>query len=326
MIPILSPRRAVDPLDGPISAFESETLDVIRQTTPYSEHLVLHAIAAMIALCVLLMSVVKIDRVVQSSGKILTVGGSLFVQPLDKAIVSAILVHPGDVVKKGQVLATLDPTFATADFIQLQQKKLSDEALVARLESEQLGKPYVVTNPQDRNQVVQASIWQQRQTEFKQSVGDFDARIASLQSAMTKSQQEQQADSQHLALTSQMADMQQSLASKGWGSQALIISANDNKVQAARQLAESRNSAIQGGHDLASLRAQRSDFVGKWRDDLGTALVAARNDLNDASQTYSKASKIHDLSKLTSPENAVVLSIGSASIGSVVDPANAVNP
>jgi HlyD family type I secretion membrane fusion protein len=326
MLPSLSPRRSVEPLTGVIGAFESETQTVIRQTTPYSQHAILHAVAAMIVLTVILMCVVRLDRVVTSEGSILPAGGSLFVQPLDRAIVSAILVHPGDVVKKGQALADLDPTFATADATELQQKLESDRALVARLEAEQAGRPYVASNPSDPNQQLQASIWRQRQAEYHQSLADYDQRISSDQSIMTKAHQDLLNDQQHLALTAQMAQMQQDLSKKGWGSQALVISANDTRVQAARQLDESRNNEAQSGHDLASLQAQRAAYIGKWRDDVGTQLVAARNDLDQAQQTFAKARKVHDLDKLVAPADAVVLSVANASVGSVVNPQTAPQP
>ena len=68
-------------LAGPIGAFESETQDVIRRTSPYSEHAILHAVVAMLLLAVLLMSVVRVDRVVVASGgRILPTSGSFFVQ------------------------------------------------------------------------------------------------------------------------------------------------------------------------------------------------------------------------------------------------------
>jgi len=312
--------RPASPAANDIGAFESETQDVIRRISPYSEHAILHALLAMLVLGIVLMCVVPIDRVViASNGKILPAGGSLFVQPLDKAIISAIWVRQGDVVKKGQVLADLDPTFATADFQQLKDKVSSDHALVARLEAEQAGKPYAPTDNADPSQRLQASLWSQRQTEYRQSVADFDARIAADRSAVAKSHDDMELDQQHLALTAQLEDMQRDINKQGWGSQALIIAANDARVLAARQLAESRNGETEGSHDVASLEAQKQSFVGKWRDDLATALVTARNDFSEADQDYAKATRMHDLSKLVSPADAVVLDVAPASIGSVVD-------
>src|SRR5947209_20004263 len=108
-------RKRTDALQAPISAFESDTQAVIEATAPFKERGIMYVIAAMVALSLILMCVIKLDRVVSGSGRILPMQGSLFVQPLDRAIVTGIVAHTGDVVRRGQVLATLDPTFAQAD-------------------------------------------------------------------------------------------------------------------------------------------------------------------------------------------------------------------
>lgn len=326
MLPAVSPPRALERSESAIPAFASATQEVILETAPRSENLALYVVLGMIVVGILAMSLIPIDRVVASQGRILPEGGSLFVQPLDRAIVSQIVVHPGDVVRKGQTLALLDPTFATADFLQLQQKRASAAALVARLEAEQNGRSYAATDPKDPSQELQASIYLQRRSEFQQGLADYDARIAASESVLRKAEQDAENDSRHVGLASQLADMQSNLVKKGWGSQALVLSSTDTRVQAERQLAESRNTANQAQHDLASLRAQKADYVSKWRGDLGVSLVTARNDLHEAEETFAKASKMHDLSRLTAPADAVVLSIGKASAGSVVDPNGSQTP
>jgi len=47
--------------------------------------------------------------------------------------------------------------------------------------------------------------------------------------------------------------------------------------------------------------------------------VTARNDLSQAEQSYAKATRVHDFSKLVAPADAVVLNVAPASIGSIVD-------
>ena len=138
----LARRERADLIAAPIGAFESETQAVFEKTRPRYAHTILYAMAGMLVLSLVLMSVVKLDRVVSATGRILPSQGSFFVQPLDRAIVTSIQAHPGDVVKKGQVLATLDPTCAMADLTSLQQKAASDAALVARLKAEQDGRAY----------------------------------------------------------------------------------------------------------------------------------------------------------------------------------------
>src|SRR5262249_51133682 len=95
-------RARSDQLSATISAFESETQAVIQATSPFSERAIVYLLAGMTVIALLLMSVVKLDRVVAGGGRIIPTQGSLFVQPLDRAIVTGIAAHTGDVVRKGQ--------------------------------------------------------------------------------------------------------------------------------------------------------------------------------------------------------------------------------
>src|SRR6202008_3655977 len=98
-----------------------------------------------------------------------------------------------------------------------------------------------------------------------------------------------------------------------------VLEANDAKTEASRQLSEARNSMASAQHELDALQAQRGVAIGKWHDDTGTQLSTARDDLHTTQQTLAKASRVSDLSSLQAPEDAVVLDIGNASQGSVVD-------
>ena len=316
-------RPPADLIAAPISAFESETQAVIQRATPYSEHAIMHVLVGMVVLVLLLMSVVKLDRVVTSTGKILPSRGSMFVQPLDRAIVTAILVHTGDVVKKGQPLATLDPTFAAADLKDLEQKQASSAALVARLGAERAGRPFSA-NPASPYETLQSSIWAERQTQYRQSINDFDARISNAREAIAKSRNDAAGYAQHLAYAKEAEQQQGALQEKGYGSRIRAIAAGDARVEAERMLSQSQSAGEQAQHEVAALSAQRSVFVSKWQDDINSQLVAAQNQLETAQQGLSKAAKVSNLSTLTAPDDAVVLSVGKASVGSMID-ANSTN-
>ena len=94
-------------------------------------------------------------------------------------------------------------------------------------------------------------------------------------------------------------------------------------MDANRQLQEAKSQAAQAAHDLEGLRAQRAVYITQWRDAIATALVTARNDLNQSTQDLIKANLTHNLTTLTAPSDAVVLQIAPTSKGSVVSPLNA---
>jgi hemolysin D len=312
--------RPNDVVAVPTIPFAPETQDVLRDTAPRNQHIILYALSAIVGLLLLLMSVVKIDRVVTSTGRLVPTRGSLYVQPLDKAIVRQIKVHTGDVVRAGQVLAELDPTFAQADLLQQQQHLASVAAVVSRLEAE-LGDKQYGGGPGPAEQL-QLSIWRQRTAENHQMIADFDARIRAAEAAVAKGSGDAAFYEQRLGFAKRVQDMESTLEKRGDGSKLKMLSASDARAETERLLSESRNSLVGGGHDLESLQAQRAAAIGKWQGDVGTQLVAARDDLHQTQQTLAKASKVSDLSTLQAPEDAVVLDIGNASAGSIIDSAS----
>jgi len=99
-----------------VRRFQSET-DAIREARePLVARMTLFALSGLIAILVVISFVAHIDRVVTSAqGKIVTKNELLNVfQALDTSLIKTIDVREGDQVKAGQLLATLDQTFANA--------------------------------------------------------------------------------------------------------------------------------------------------------------------------------------------------------------------
>jgi hemolysin D len=322
LLPILarrSPDLSVNTDATVVGAFESETAAVVLRTSPRNERLILHVLAGMIVLAIALLSITKLDRIVTStSGRIVPIEGSFFIQTYDKAIVSEIRVKPGDIVHKGQILATLDPTFASADLKQLNLAVASGRALVDRLQAERDGQPYAGGDPP--YQALQLSLWRQRQAEHRAGIADFDARIRSTEEVMARAQADVDNFGKRVNIATQIETIRSTLQRDGWGSKLNTALATDNRVDMARQLAESEHQVQQSQHDLDSIKAQRLGYIEWWRDDLNKQLVQARSDLEQNERDLAKAQRVHELVDVTSPRDAVVLKVGTASAGSVVSP------
>ena len=314
------PRREIS-VGALVSAFESETASVFVRTTPVSEHLVLYVLVGMLLLGLGLISITKLDRIVTAPGRIISSEGSLYVQPLDKAIVRDIKVRVGDVVKKGQVLATLDPTFAGADLAQLQEKMASTQALAARLEAEYDNKPYVAASNDDRHAIIQASLYQQRQSEVKASLADFDARIHGSEAKIERLKKDVANYGHRLQVASDIEKMHATLERDGWGSKLKTLNATDTRVEITRLMTESQNQITETQEELRAVQAQRAVYVDKRRSEIANDLVTARNTLSQVQEDLKKAQKVNQLVTLESPADAIVLKVGDASVGTVVGPA-----
>jgi len=80
-------------------------------------------------------SLTKIDEVVRGEGKVMPSGQTKVLQHLEGGIISEILVHQGEEVKKGQVLYRLNNEYFDADLKSKEIELMAYEAKAFRLES-----------------------------------------------------------------------------------------------------------------------------------------------------------------------------------------------
>ena len=105
----------MDPTLPVILEYQSPSTAIVNMPMPRLARGFTLTLTSMLAVMLILSSVIEVDRVVTAGGVVVSRSPTIVIQPLDTAIVRSIDVNPGDVVHAGQVLARLDPTFATAD-------------------------------------------------------------------------------------------------------------------------------------------------------------------------------------------------------------------
>lgn len=82
-----------------------------------------------------------LDEVTVGTGKVTTSIRAQLIESLDGGIVSALLVHEGDIVKKGQILARLDPKRFQSNYGEAAARARALRASSERLRSELTGDP-----------------------------------------------------------------------------------------------------------------------------------------------------------------------------------------
>ncbi|ALB63771.1 HlyD family secretion protein [Cronobacter condimenti 1330] len=82
-----------------------------------------------------------LDEVTVGTGKITTSSRAQLIESLDGGIVNALMVHEGDVVERGQMLARLDPTRFQSNYGEAAARARALRASSERLRSELTGEP-----------------------------------------------------------------------------------------------------------------------------------------------------------------------------------------
>jgi hemolysin D len=301
-----------------LESFRSETGALLAERGPLLARWTLRMAAAALASAIILSGFVKIDRMVTGSGHIYSLEPTMVVQSLDRAIITSLRVREGDRVAAGQVLATLDPTFAAADVAQLNVQIESLNATIARLEAEHEGREISTTDLPPRYVAIQQALWLQRHAEHDQRQRGYDAKIAEYQAKLDKSQANIKHYASQLQVMSEVEDIRHKLYDLRDGSRLTYLEATNQRLELARNLEQEKNALAETQHALESARADRETFLRQWQGQVDAELIQHRTERDGAVEQLVKASKHNDLIDLRASTDAVVLNVGKFSVGSVL--------
>jgi HlyD family type I secretion membrane fusion protein len=301
-----------------LESFHSETGALLAERGPSLARWSLRLAAAALASAITVSGFVKIDRMVTGSGHIYSLRPTTVVQSLDRAIITSLRVREGDRVSAGQVLATLDPTFAEADVAQLKVQIESLNATIARLQAEHEGREMATADLPPRYVAIQEALWLQRHAEHDQRLRGFDAKIAEYQSKLDKSQSNIKHFASQLQVLSEVEDMRRKLYDMKDGSRLTYLEATNQRLEIARNLEQEKNALAETQHALESARADRETFFRQWQGQVDAELIQHRTERDAAMEQLVKASKHNDLIDLRASTDAIVLNVGKFSVGSVL--------
>lgn len=308
--------------DIELRRFQSETDEVREAPEPLALRVTTWTAVASLVICIAFAAVARVDRVVTSErGKIVPAKEAVLFQALDNSLVKSLDVREGDRVYKGQLLATLDPTFAEADVDQLRKQLLSLDAQVARATAEQKGEIYAprVEDPvKDQYALLQKNLFDQRASQFRAQTASFDQKIAQTQATVQRLEGDQSRYKEREKISQQIEGMRQTLVEKQAGSLLNLLIASDSRLEMLRTMENGQNSLVEARHQIAALRADRDAFVQQWMSSSSQDLVAAQGTRDTVASQLTKASRHKDLVQLVAPEDAIVLKRAKVSVGAVL--------
>jgi HlyD family secretion protein len=312
---------AVEPDALPLAVleFQSPTAAIIAMPIPRIARSTNLIISTMVLLMITMACVLKTERIVSAPGELDSTESDISVQAFNaQSIVRALNVHQGEVVKAGQVLATIDPTYTAADLTSLTQQEQNYAAQVAELQALENNQPYLA-DPSNPYSVLAAQTYNQQMGTYHASMDNYTQQISQLQQEIDGYHQQQTYYSQRLAIASNVETMRKKLQQLQVGSQLDTEAATDSRVTVQAQLSSAASSASASEKQLASVQAQRDGFAQQFRGQISAQLATALNDLSQAKQALAKAQLNGELVDLVSPQDAVVQSVAPIAIGSVLN-------
>jgi HlyD family secretion protein len=275
-------------------------------------------LSSMIGILFLTAAIVKVDRVVTATGVVVSRTPTVVVQPLETAIVRSIEVDPGDTVHAGQVLARLDPTFATADMGTLVAQVSTLQAQVTRLQAEMENRPFTYAGL-DPSMSLQAAIHGQRQAEYDFKLENYRQKADSLTASIARSHSDIASFTDRLVYAKSLETMRKELERLSVGSKINTLSAMDTRAQMQGSLDSAVQQATGGQRDLAALIAERNGYIQNWHAEIADKLTDALGKLSDARESLNKAQLRRQLVELRAERDGTVMAVGKVSVGSVLN-------
>lgn len=278
----------------------------------------LYTVVAMFVTLLVIGGLVPVDMVVVASGRITPDAPAIVLQPIERGIIRELNVKAGDVVTKGQILATLDPTFAQADMDNLSMQQRSLLGQIRRIEAELQNRDFVVHKVMDRDDELQLSLYRQRRDLYMSKLQSLDEAVKHQEVEIRATQSNIESLTAQVAITKDVEAMRSSLMESKVGSRLQLLESQSVRLRSERELKDAGNHLTGLQHALASNRAERSSFMTDWNRQLLEELYRARAEATRVGEGLAKASRVNDMVVLVAPEDAVVLEMAKRSVGSVV--------
>lgn len=289
---------------------------------PASGRWTLYALLALLLSAITWASVSSIDRLVTGRGRLVSPTANLVVRPLEAGILKTLHVRVGQVVHKGEVLATLDATFAGSDTRQLDSRRnnlaLQSHRLQRELDGQRGARVEGSSDAPSQQQSLQSQLQGERQAAFTARMHQFDQNVSRLKAALETNRQDQKTLNQRVATLAELEKMQSDLEASQFVSKAqrLETQAKREEVERDRVMAVNKEQEIL--REINSVEAERQSFSRAWRQDAMEKLTAAVQERDEVTEQANKARLRTALVSLTAQEDAVVLEVGKVAVGAVV--------
>ena len=307
-----------------VREYQSEIAALREQPYPRGAQSTIHVLSGFLLVSLAFMYVARVDRIViSSSGAIVTRDPPLVYQALDPSVIRSLDVKPGERVGKGQLLATLDSTFAAAQVNQVRAQIEGYRAQIARDQALIAEAPLDYPPPLDeqiaRYQRDNLEYHRQQKAQYLAGMASYDQKIATLEATIEKFKVDEARYSNEADLNRQIEKMRVQLEQHGTGSLLNLLTSTQVKVETERAADFAHNSRVEAEHTLAATQAEQKAYVEQFKASVSQDLLTARANLEAALPQLDAALKHQELVRWTAPEDCIILSVApNLSVGSVV--------
>lgn len=265
-----------------------------------------------------------IDEVARGEGRVIPSSQLQVVQSLDGGVVETLSVQEGELVKKGQLLVSIESTRFDSDFAEQNSRELALRANIVRLralvEGTEISFPADFVERAPQLVVVQKSLFENSRTELEEQKIIYQRQLEQRQADLREAQSARRQYQEVLNLASRELELKRPLLASGAVSEVDLIklereisNARGEVNQADAATARARSAIAEAE---SKIRETRLVMTNRWREQLSEAIseLAAIQDMMSGLQD--RVSK----TQIVAPVDGTVQRLFVKTVGGVVAP------
>ena len=301
--------------------YQPDAVEIEERPVPGKIRWVLYLILGFLVTLIAGAIVFKVDRIVTAEGKLITTSPTIVIQSLNTAVIRTIKVQVGDVVDKGQILATLDPTFAGADLNRLLRQQLTLKTQIRRIQAELQGKPFTAMPEEGEEGKLQEHLYRQRKTIVERTRKMSEDKKAALVAKRTLNHVQRKGKEKQLKLLRDVEGTTARLPQKGPEYRLKLMEAQKMRYLTADEIESLKAEEQVLLNELSQVDSEWKHFLEERRGELMEQEVQLLGELEKITEEITKAKRLHELVSLQAPRRGIVLNIADRSVGSILQQA-----
>ena len=297
--------------------YQPDAVEIEERPVPGTVRWVLYILLFTLVAIVIGAVVFNVDRIVVAQGKLITTSPNIVIQSLNTAVIRSIEVQVGDIVEEGQLLATMDSTFASADLTQLTKQEHVIGAQVRRIKAELQNESFTARPEEGEDGLLQEQLFRQRKIIFNRNKQFNEEQIAALVAKLSLNRVQCQGKERQQKLLRDVEGTVARLPQKDTDHRLRLLEAQKNRNQTADDLASLSAEEQVLEHELKQAKSEWQRFVEERNGELMEQEVKLHNEEQKIVEEISKARRLQDLVSLRAPQQGIVLRMAELAVGSI---------
>ena len=296
--------------------FQPDAIQIRDEKMPLWARLSVWSMLLIFLVALLWSCIAKVDVIVQAPGKIVSDKQIVALKPVDTQIIEKVHVKIGDIVKKGDVLITFDPTINNAEIDRLRREIRVLTAKIERFACEFEKRDYVPSKESGAAGLAERAIFDQRKKDYDERITYYNSALNQLDASKKTKEDSLAKQRERLLVVRKMEKMYSDLSEKKAASLRELWNVEITRMEMEANVDSLQNSLLELSHQRESVLAQKNAFIQEWVNNISEEKVKLERELDSNVKTLEKNIQLASYVDHKSPCEAMVHEIAPLAVGS----------